>query len=311
LGAQLHSLSMLNMVSVASVQPMDKVKGLIKTLISKLTKEAADAASTHAWCEEENKKNKVAKKKTTDRLENLQLRADKANAKKAELGDNIQQLTEDIAEIDAADTEALEIRQGEHKNFAKSEADFKEAAAAVLDAIDALKDYYGETSLLQVETTTKSPIAFQAPDVGGAKQDTANGVLGILDTMADEFSKTVSELQSQERSKKKAYEKMKNDNAVSKASKQAEIKGASSEVQSLTVTAGETADDHAMTQTEMDALLEYIEKLKPTCVGNVMPYAQRKAKREAEIEGLKQAMSILEETQGTLDSASFMQVTKH
>merc|ERR1719298_77451 len=97
LGTKLHSLSMLNMVSAASVQPMDKVKGLIKELIAKLTKEAADAASTHKWCEEENKKNKEAKEKTTDKLEALQLRLDKANARKAELADNVAALTEEIA----------------------------------------------------------------------------------------------------------------------------------------------------------------------------------------------------------------------
>merc|ERR1719217_292078 len=303
---------MLNMVSAASVQPMDKVKDLIGQLIAKLTKEAADAASTHAWCEEENKKNKAAKEKTTDKLEALQLRLDKANARKAELADNVAALTEEIAEIDASDAEALEIRTAEKKNFEKAEGDFKEAAAAVLDAIEALKDYYGDTALIQLETTTKSPIAFQAPDLGGAKTDSAGGILGILDTMANEFSKTVSELQSDEREKKKAYEKMKNDNEVSKAAKEAEIKGSTSEIQSLTVTAGETTDDLTMTGDEKKALLDYIEKLKPTCVGTVMPYAERKAKREAEIEGLQQALKILEETGGILESvSSFLQVRQH
>merc|ERR1719443_1348976 len=83
LGTKLHSLSMLNMVSAASIQPMDKVKGLVKQLIEKLQKEAADAASTHAWCEEENKKNAKAKKKTSDKLKTLEIRLEKANARKA------------------------------------------------------------------------------------------------------------------------------------------------------------------------------------------------------------------------------------
>merc|ERR1719388_554821 len=106
LGTKLHSLSMLNMVSAASVQPMDKVKGLIKQLIEKLQKEAADAASTHAWCEEENKKNKEAKEKTSDKLKTLEIRLDKANARKAALSDDITALTEEIAEIDSSDAEA-------------------------------------------------------------------------------------------------------------------------------------------------------------------------------------------------------------
>jgi len=314
LGTKLHSLSMLNMVSAASVQPMDKVKGLIKELIQKLQKEAADAASTHAWCEEENKKNKEAKEKTSDKLKTLEIRLDKADAQKAALSDDIEALTEAIAEIDASDAEATKIRNEEHTSFLKAEGDFKEAASAVLDAIDALKDYYGDTVFLQmekIETTTTSPIRFQAPDLGGAKKDSAGGVLSILDMMASNFAKTVSELQSNEREKKKAFEKMTNDNAVSKASKEAEVKGAESEIASLTVAAGHAADDKTMTQDEMNALLEYIDKLKPTCVGTVMSYAERKAKREAEIEGLKQALNLLEETQGTLSTVSFLQVRRH
>jgi len=311
LGTKLHSISMLNLVNAASVDPMEKVKGLIKNLIEKLQTEAAEAASTHKWCEEENKKNMETKEKTTDKLKTIEVRLEKATARKNELLDNIETLTEECAEIDSADAEATKIRNEEHTTFVKSEADFKAAAQAVLDAIDVLKDFYGDLSLMQIATTTTSPIAFQAPDLGGAKKDSAGGILGILDTMADEFSKTVAELQSTEREKKKAYDKMTNENAVAKASKEAEIKGAESEVAQLTIAQGQHADDKTMTEDEMKALLEYIEKLKPTCVGVVMPYAERKAKREAEIEGLKQALTILEETQGTLATVSFLQVKPH
>jgi len=293
------------------VDPMDKVKGLVNSLIKKLEQEAAEAASTHAWCEEENKKNKKTKEKTTDKLKTIELRLEKATTKKAELLDNIEALTQEVAEIDASNAEATKIRKEEHDIFVKSEADFSQAAQAVLDAIDVLKDFYGESVLLQIETTTKSPIAFQAPEVGGAKKDSAGGILMILDTMASEFSKTVSELTSTEREKKKAYEKMTNDNAVSKAAKEAEVKGSESEVAQLTIAAGQHTDDKAMANDEMKALLEYIEKLRPTCVGTVMPYAERKAKREAEIEGLNQALNILEETTGTLQMVSFLQVRAH
>merc|ERR1719161_1856269 len=313
LGTKLHSISMLNLVNAASVDPMEKVKGLIKKLIVKLQNEAAEAASTHKWCEEENRKNKETKDKTTDKLKTIEVRLEKAEARKVELLDNIDALTTECAEIDDANAEATKIRNEEHKTFVKAEADFKMAAQAVLDAIDVLKDFYGESVLLQtemqIETTTKSPIAFQAPDLGGAKTDSAGGILMIMDTMADEFSKTVSELQSTEREKKKAYDKMTNENAVSKASKEAEIKGAESEIQQLTIAIGQHSDDKTMTEDEMKALLEYIEKLKPTCVGVVVPYEERKAKREAEIEGLKQALTILEETQGTLHTVSFLQAT--
>merc|ERR1719159_300500 len=63
LGSQLHSIAMLNLVSVASSEPMAQVKGLLKDLITKLTKEAAEAASLHEFCKEEKTKTKAAKEK--------------------------------------------------------------------------------------------------------------------------------------------------------------------------------------------------------------------------------------------------------
>merc|ERR1719161_1103563 len=81
LGNRLKSLSMLNMVSVASAQPMDKVKGLISDLIAKLEKEAAEAADTHAFCQEEKKKNDEGIERTTNKLDTLKARLDKATAK--------------------------------------------------------------------------------------------------------------------------------------------------------------------------------------------------------------------------------------
>merc|ERR1719379_2898214 len=110
LGTKLHSLSMLNLVNAASVDPMEKVKGLIKNLIVKLQNEAAETASTHKWCEEENKKNAEAKAKTTDKLKTIEVRLEKAEARKAELLDSIDTTTEEIAEIDAANAEATKIR---------------------------------------------------------------------------------------------------------------------------------------------------------------------------------------------------------
>jgi hypothetical protein len=44
---------------------------------------------------------------------------------------------------------------------------------------------------------------------------------------------------------------------------------------------------------ELDAILEYIEKLKPQCENKAMTYEERKARRDAEISGLKEALEIL------------------
>jgi len=39
--------------------------------------------------------------------------------------------------------------------------------------------------------------------------------------------------------------------------------------------------------------MDYLAKLKPQCESKAMSYEERKARREAEIAGLKEALSIL------------------
>merc|ERR1719158_1677757 len=78
LGNKLHSLAMLNLVTVAAQDPMQKVKDLLTELIAKLEKEAKEAADLHAFCQEEKKKTKAAMEKKTMELEKLNARIEKA-----------------------------------------------------------------------------------------------------------------------------------------------------------------------------------------------------------------------------------------
>merc|ERR1719387_376445 len=293
LGSKMKSMAMLNLVSVASEEPMDQVKGLISDLIGKLEKEAAEAANLHAFCEEEKAKNKAAKAKKTATIEKLDARLDMAITRKEDLEENIATLSGEIADMEEGQAEATKIRNDEHALNTKTIADFKEAADAVADATDALKDYYGDSSLLQLSRSTDSK--HQAPPkLGGARADAANTILSIMDTMQQEFEKTAAEFTSAEREAAKAHAELVQANKVSKASKSAEIKGNESEIKSLSVAIHNFKTDKKSATGELDTVLEYIEKLKPQCQGRTVPYAERKAKREAEIDGLKDALAILE-----------------
>ena len=57
----------------------------------------------------------------------------------------------------------------------------------------------------------------------------------------------------------------------------------------------------------------YLDKLRPECEVKVMSYEEKVARREAEIEGLKQALSILEgqDIPVLMQTASFRGVHKH
>merc|ERR1719301_519311 len=143
---------MLNLVTVAAQDPMQKVKDLLTELITKLEKEAKEAADLHAFCQAEKKKTKAAMEKKTMEIEKLNTRIEKASTTKQEQEELIATNSEEIAAMEKANAEATKIRNEEHENFMKVDSDFTAAAEAVDDAVDALKEYYGDASFLQMKS---------------------------------------------------------------------------------------------------------------------------------------------------------------
>merc|ERR1712050_276074 len=74
-----------------------------------------------------------------------------------------------------------------------------------------------------------------------------------------------------------------------------DVKYKSQEAQSQDKTAAEYSADRDSASSELSAVLEYYGKIKDRCIAKPETYAARKARREAEINGLKEALSILEE----------------
>merc|ERR1719316_1217073 len=276
---------------MASSDPFVKIRGLIEDMIAKLLKEAQEEATQKAFCDAEIGKSKTSQAEKMATLDKLGARIDGATSTIAELTEAIKTLEAEIAEIDSAQAEATKIRTTEKEEYLQASKDFKDSAEAVAKAIEVLKNFY-EGSFLQVnaKTTEKS----KQPAFGGAKSDIASTIISVLEMSEEDFTTLLAECEATEDEAAKAYEKLTDENKVSKASKTAEAKGKASESKSLKVQLEHSKEDHAATSTELDAVLAYIDKLKPQCEEKAMSYAEKKAKREAEIEGLKEALGILE-----------------
>merc|ERR1719324_683490 len=87
---------------------------------------------------------------------------------------------------------------------------------------------------------------------------------------------------------------MTQENKVTKTTKEQDIKYKTQEIKSLQKDLAEMSSDREGTQTELDAVMEYDAKIKDQCIAQPMTYEERKKRREAEIAGLKEALSILE-----------------
>jgi len=195
---------------------------------------------------------------------------------------------EEVAALDKAAAEAAGIRSEEHETYLKASKDFSDASMAVQGAIGVLKEYYASGAASFIQTSNK------APAFGSAKTDSATTIISILEGSRENFVKMHMQEETEETMAVNAYKKFTAETKTSKAAKEAQIKAEHSEIKSLSVTLTNAKEDFGMTSKELDAVMAYIEKLKPQCEVKVQSYAERKAAREAEIQGLKDALGILD-----------------
>jgi len=294
LAKKYKTFGLIELSSRATSDPFGKVRGLIETMITKLEKEAAEEADQKSFCDEEISESKAKQAKLTGSMDQMGARIAKAEANQAKLTEDIKLLEEQIAEIDSAQAEATKVRGEEHDDYVKASTDFKDSATAVAKAIEVLNEYYTSASFVQVS---------QAPELGGANKDIGSTITSMLEAAEEEFAKLLAETEAAEAAALNAYEKLSQDNKVAKATKQADVKGKTQEVKQIEVALSNYKEDHATLSDELSAVLTYLDKLKPQCETKVMSYAERKARREEEISGLKEALAILS------DETAFVQVS--
>jgi chromosome segregation ATPase len=272
------------MKSEARAGPFDKVKGLIESMIMRLEKQAAEEAEAKAFCDTETEKSKAKQAELTAASDKSQVRIEKATATIAELKEQIKTLQAQTAEMDAAQAEATSLRNKEHEDYLKSSKDYKDSAEAVANAVSVLQEYYSSGSFVQVK---------EAPELGGANTDIAETIMSMLEVAESDFTSLLAEAEASEKAAQASYDKLAKQNALTKAANTEEVKGKEAKVKSEETALLNYKEDFATTGKELDAVLSYLDKLKPQCETKVMTYAERVAKREAEIAGLKEALEIL------------------
>merc|ERR1719262_498423 len=102
------------------------------------------------------------------------------------------------------------------------------------------------------------------------------------------------------------YESYVKEDEIAVTTKQQDVKYKTQEAAGLDKSVSELSSDLATVTDELSAVNSGLDKLKEMCVAKAEPYAEKKARREAEIAGLKDALQILE------SEAALVQVTsKH
>merc|ERR1719421_2074699 len=256
-------------------------------MIAKLLQEAAEEATQKAFCDKEIGESTASKEDKEGKLGKVNARLEKAESSTATLTEEITTLSTEISENDAAMAKATEIRQKEKAAFMIVEKDLSESQEACAAATEVLREYYEGASLVQVSSKARAKSEVDAEGDG-------SGILGVLEVAESDFAKGLAEARTVEQQAQSEYDAMMQDGKTLKMTKEMEIKGKLSEIKSLKTTITDLSSDKEGLTGELDAVLAYLDKLKPQCEVKVPSYAERKAAREQEIEGLKSALEILE-----------------
>merc|ERR1719456_939851 len=284
----------MRITALMSADPFAKVKGMIQEMIEKLVEEAGKEAEHKAYCDKEMGETKIKKEDKTEDVEDLNTSIDQATSKIAKLSEDIGTLQGELGQIAAAQKEATELRTKEKDAWALAKKDYEGGLEGVGMALQVLRDYYAEKddSFLQESKHTKS---------SGA----AGGIIGMLEVVESDFSKLLAEGSADEEEAQKAYDEMTQENKVTTATKETEVKYKTKDKKETENLLVELKTDLGSSQEELNAITDYWEKLQPQCVAKPEPYEERKKRREAEIAGLKDALLILEEESG---GEAFLQV---
>merc|ERR1719245_1469274 len=134
-----------------------------------------------------------------------------------------------------------------------------------------------------------------APATHTKAQGAGGSIIHILEVCESDFASNLAKEETEEADAQSKYEKVSQENAVTKTTKEQSVKYKTQESKSQTKTAAEYTADRETANTELSAVMEYYGKIKDRCIARPETYSARKARREAEIMGLKEALSILED----------------
>jgi chromosome segregation ATPase len=260
-----------------------KVKGLIEGMISKLEEEALKEGKEKAYCDKEMKETEEKKADHEEDLGSLTGKINKAESSIARLSDKIATLESELGNIAASQKEMDALRAEEHEEFLKSKSDYEQGVEGVQMAIKVLKEYYGQALLQQPTVSTHS-----------ADGGSGGGIIGLLEVAESDFSKLLAEVEADEKSAQNEYEEQTKANEMDKAEKQTSLKYKTKEKAETEKDLEELKADRDGEQSELDAVLDYYSGIKKRCIAKPEPYEERKRRREQEIEGLKDALDVLE-----------------
>merc|ERR1719311_916585 len=292
-----------------------KIIAQIDGMVKVLSDEQDDDDTQKAFCEKEIAKSEKQQAETEEAIEVSTATIEEMTSSSATLAEEIKTLGEEIKALDKAVAEATEQRKEEHAEFLTFQTESNAAVQLIEKAKNRLFKFYrptmykeapkrelteeekilaasGRSDMIATVAPELIPGTTQAvfaqvhmhaappppPETFGAyqkKDAKSNGVIGLMEMLAKELQTDITEAEHEEENSQKDYERLM---AESQKSREEKVGG---------ITTKEAA------KTELAGIKTALLQLHANCDFLVENYDVRKEARVNEIEGLKNAKSVL------------------
>jgi predicted nucleic acid-binding Zn-ribbon protein len=300
-GKELKSTMLLKLAEKVEADPFAKIKQLIQELIGRLSQEAADEATHKGWCDKELAKATVMRDDTASAIAQLNSLLDAHQASAQKLSDDIQALESQISELEDTQEKFTKARDDEKAENEKNIQEAQDGLVAINDAVKVLKDFYGAAKeggeapeLLQdpAKADDMPDSGFEGDNTGS--QEAASGILGMMDVIVSDFERTIKVTGEEEDEATRDFTELNRKTQLSIDTKTEGKNAKQSELTDTTAKITQELDDLTNEQGILDGAITELLELQPACIDTGMSYEDRVAKREQELESLKQALCLLE-----------------
>jgi len=254
-----------------------KIKGLITDMVEKLEAEAEGDATEKAYCDKELGETNMKKDDKTAEIEKLTAKIDSMTSESKQLKGEIATLQTELGQLTSSQAEMDKLRAEEKALFESNSAETEKGLNGVKLALKVLNEYYSKSD--------KSH---------GSSDGAGSGIIGLLEVCESDFSKALTEMTAAEETAQNQYDAQTKENEITKAMKDQDVKYKTKDAAGLDKSVAEYSSDRSGVETELSAVTDYLKQLEGRCIAKAETYGERKARREAEIQGLKEALTVLE-----------------
>jgi len=254
-----------------------KIKGLITDMVEKLEAEAEGDATEKAYCDKELGETNMKKDDKTAEIEKLTAKIDSMSSQSKQLKGEVATLQSELGELTKSQSEMDKLRAEEKSLFENNSAETEKGLNGIKLALKVLNEYYAKSD--------KSH---------GSSDGASSGIIGLLEVCESDFSKELTEMTAAEETAQSEYDQETKENEITKATKDQDVKYKTKESTGLDKSVAEYSSDKSGVETELSAVKDYLRQLEGRCIAKAETYGERKARRADEIQGLKEALTVLE-----------------